>query len=222
MDLLFKRGGTCLTPYNTYRADVYDNGSSKYLGSYATKKEANDAVYSFKENRLVSVCKDYGHDIDDGVIINGYYIIFDNGDIFNVDTARRIKPHISEWGYQIVVLNNQTYYLHRLVAETFIPNPYDKQQVNHIDGNKTNNHATNLEWVTPSENVRHSIVNNLRNSKHLVGENNHQHKLSYEDVETIRTIYIPGDKRYGQNALARTYGVSTATITSIIHRTTWA
>lgn len=55
--------------------------------------------------------------------------------------------------------------LHRLVAKAFIPNPLGLPEVNHIDGNKSNNRVTNLEWVTGSENVRHSIDTGLTNFK---------------------------------------------------------
>lgn len=52
-------------------------------------------------------------------------------------------------------------YAHRLVAQYFIDNPYDKEQVNHIDSDKLNNHYTNLEWVSQEENMKHCMDNGL-------------------------------------------------------------
>ena len=75
----------------------------------------------------------------------------------------RVKPlYRNNRGYVIVSLcrdNKAAYSLvHRLVAEAFISNPYGKPQVNHIDGDNTNNRADNLEWVTDNENKAHSSI----------------------------------------------------------------
>jgi len=54
-------------------------------------------------------------------------------------------------------------YIHRLVAEAFIPNPEMKRTINHIDCDKLNNHVDNLEWATYAENMRHAMDNGLTN-----------------------------------------------------------
>ena len=60
-----------------------------------------------------------------------------------------------------------SYLVHRLVALAFIPNPNNKPEVNHIDGNSFNNHVSNLEWVTRSENIKHSFKPNLKQIKQI-------------------------------------------------------
>lgn len=72
-----------------------------------------------------------------------------------------LSQQLTKFGYKKVLLSKdglrKTYTVHRLVALTFIDNPFNKKTVNHIDGNKTNNNLSNLEWATQSENVLHSF-----------------------------------------------------------------
>jgi hypothetical protein len=83
--------------------------------------------------------------------------------------GKSLKTETIVDGYQRIVLmkeaHKKRYMCHRLVAETFIPNPEDKPYVNHINGIKSDNRACNLEWVTQSENELHSfriLGNNMR------------------------------------------------------------
>jgi len=108
------------------------------------------------------------------VYINGektMYIISSDGRLFNMNTNNEIKIPINKYtGYNGVNLvhNGKKYYkmAHRLVAETFIPNPENKRTVNHIDGNKNNNKVTNLEWATDRENVNDAWDRNCCNPKY--------------------------------------------------------
>lgn len=74
-----------------------------------------------------------------------------------------LKPGILGRFYHGVKLSgmHRLLLVHRLVAQAFIPNPENKPYVNHIDGHKTNNHVSNLEWVTPAENNSHALKSGL-------------------------------------------------------------
>lgn len=74
-----------------------------------------------------------------------------------------VKHQINHWGYHLVPLSiknggnkQRRYMVHRLVADAFVPNPFNYPQINHIDGNKDNNTPENLEWCTNSMNQRHA------------------------------------------------------------------
>ena len=93
------------------------------------------------------------------------YYITDTGDVYsskynNTKKIKKLTPWVTNSGYLMVDLNKnnkKTHKLiHRLVAEAFIPNPENKPQVNHKNGNKRDNNIKNLEWATSSENNLHA------------------------------------------------------------------
>jgi hypothetical protein len=95
----------------------------------------------------------------------GIYRISSDGEVFSNHTHKNRVTEISRNGYERVCLfknGTGTHYLvHRLVAEAFIPNPIGYECVNHKDGNKLNNDASNLEWCDASHNMRHAYRHNL-------------------------------------------------------------
>ena len=101
--------------------------------------------------------------------IDGYngYFVTEEGLVFSSKSNRFLKFSYDKQGYKRVGLSmgcykTKTIKIHRLVAQAFIPNPENKGDVNHIDGNKSNNNLSNLEWCTRSENIKHAFDNNLK------------------------------------------------------------
>ena len=198
-----------------FEVNIMDNGAIKYLGQYRNEEDAIDVVRAFRECRLISVLAEHGLNINDGITIDDYYIVFNNGDVFNKQTAHKIKSYIGARGYVIVDLNHTKYLVHRLVAESFVPNPLNKPCVNHINGDKTDNRAENLEWCTHSENNQHAYDNGLSHA--VCGEKHYLSKLTQDEVREIRRLYKTNKPEYSQANLARKYGVGPTTMHAIIH-----
>jgi homing nuclease of hnh family with numod4 and ienr domains len=98
------------------------------------------------------------------------YDVYEDGRVYSYKTNKFLKHDISKKGYAHVVLDNKKWKVHRLVAYLFIPNPnYENLMINHKDGNKLNNHVSNLEWCTAYENNKHARdtgLNNVSKSNH--------------------------------------------------------
>lgn len=131
--------------------------------------------------------------------------------------GKDLKLTPSRQGYLCVglYLNKKNYYklVHRIVAETFIPNPKNKPQINHKDSNKHNNCVDNLEWCTPLENMLHaSTVGNHSKLHRSVFVNNS--KLSKKDIKNI--VIIKKEQKISNEKIANKYNVSRRSIDRLL------
>lgn len=108
---------------------------------------------------------------------------------------------------------------HRIVAEAFLDNPDCKPQVNHIDGNKHNNCASNLEWVTGSENMKHAHSIGLIN---VQGVQNPAASLTTKDLEYIKLNSRQSGGKMTQRQLGNVLNVSHVTVGRVLRDQTYA
>ena len=153
-------------------------------------------------------------------VINGFpnYEISTQGRVRRIKSGKYLKPFLLSANNYFAVdlcMNGkiQRMTIHRLVAINFLDNIEGKEQVNHINGVKTDNTLSNLEWNTRSENQLHSIKIGLR---HTRGENNSQSKLTTKLVLRI----LNDNRKYLE--IAADYGVSIPTISNIKTGYSWS
>lgn len=175
---------TGLTKYKNKIVNKYSL-DGQFLETFSSVKEASEkngvtesALYCTLSGRT-KTCKKFIWkyqdenvsviNIPDGKSYEDYenYIITRCGQVYNIKTKKYLKLKKTLGGYLSVMLYKNSiskqYYIHCLVAKTFIENPLNYPMINHIDGNKQNNNITNLEWCSFSHNMKH--YRDLKKSK---------------------------------------------------------
>lgn len=133
---------------------------------------------------------------------------------------RTYKPRIlrcsklSPNGYMRHRIDGETWFLHRLIAWAFVPNPENFPQVNHKNGVKTDNRAENLEWVSNQQNRDHAVAMGLT----VKGSTAGGAKLIEADVIKIRDLCANGAM---QKDMAAQFGICQQTVSNILARKTW-
>lgn len=132
-----------------------------------------------------------------------------------------MKPFEDEDGYLRISLikenSRKKHFVHRLVAINFIPNPENKPEVNHKEGNKKDNRVEMIEWNTTSENQIHAIVNKLYVT--AKGETAGQAKLKEVQVREIHKLWKSGEVT--QEYLSNMFGVASSAISRIVNGVRW-
>lgn len=142
------------------------------------------------------------------------YFVTREGRIFSNYSNKWLKPDINQDGYSMVRLyknkKSKAISIHRLVAQTFVLNPNNKLEVNHINEIKSDNRIENLEWCTRSENELHNSKNG--------GEKNPRSKLTVEQIKEIRENHRK--TKYGDKPYLK-YGIGKTQYYRIINKEHW-
>lgn len=171
--------------------------------------------------------------INDNIIpgICPYYWVSDYGRVYTDYGCKMVAQYCDRNGYMKVTLNLREGYIpdkeraivksvHRLVLIAFNPiSNYKELEVNHIDGVKSNNKLSNLEWVTSSENKQHALRLGLINGLKMRGEGGSATKLTNEQVYEISNLARTTNLSFCE--IARMYGVRENAVINIVYGNTW-
>ena len=152
---------------------------------------------------------------------NQHYYISNEGYVYSEKSNKLLKYRRSTdgyWNYGLTFEKKLKFFsAHRLVALTYLKIKYQKPYVNHKDGNKSNNHCSNLEWVTPSENILHSYKIGLKSNK---GDKHPSSKLTEKIVLELRLRFKNEKLKYSD--IAKEYNVGATTISKAVRGITFS
>jgi hypothetical protein len=118
--------------------------------------------------------------------------------------------------YLRATLDGKSNNIHRFIAEAWIPNPNNKPEINHINGNKHDNRVSNLEWSTSYENNLHARTSGLALGPKR-GEKSNLSKLDDDTIKHIKSIHKPFTKEFGTRTLAKKYGVNECYLSTVLN-----
>lgn len=151
------------------------------------------------------------------------YLVSNMGRVCSVHRAPRILKCCLVSGYPHCTIcesgEQHQVYVHSLVAAAFIGPKPSGMMVNHIDGVKTNNCLSNLEYVTPGDNNRHAYKTGLKAPSAAIGEAHPRSKLTVEQVSEIRKSYAA--EKVGMAKLALRYGVTKVVVRNVLKGTSY-
>lgn len=143
---------------------IHTDSSIRKGGEQAQMQTTAEILHNYRttieNNSLFNILNNNSNEL--WLEISGYknYAVSNLGNVINLRTCKLKEPSVNKMGYYYISLwsgkENKFAIVHRLVATAFIDKPLGKDTVNHKDGNRKNNKAENLEWVTNSENIKHS------------------------------------------------------------------
>lgn len=157
--------------------------------------------------------------------VKDYYYINEYGQVYSQKTHKFLKRNLKK-GYATYNLttdskrNYQTISEHRLVGEFFVKGKTeDKNQINHIDGNKLNNYKNNLEWVSAKENINHAVKTGLTTFDTISGENSCYNKYSKKVIQKVINLLL--EQKYSDKEIEKQTGVPYKNIGHIRRKETW-
>lgn len=149
------------------------------------------------------------------------YEVSDQGSVRR--DGRELRGYVDRYGYRTVLLSyagiSKRYKVHRLVCEAFHGAPPNEREVGHLNGSPADNRASNLAWVSRSENTRHQISHGTFKNPTRYGESHHSAKLTAGKVVELRKRHAGGESG---RKLAAEIGISQPNMVRLLRGDTWA